>query len=930
MINLDKIPRDEYGRPRVFLEEKCPVQELSIECQRERGASSALPPLYFLHIWWARRPLTISRTSIIGSLLPANYDEKHFLRLMGIVGDPISDKKRIDEANKSGKKLDIGFKYKRGFQNNILPSDLIKMRDAIDKTFENNNITILDSFAGGGSIPFESVRMGFSTIINELNPVASIIERATIEYPSTFGKELIEEILNCGKEIEKKIFQRLINCFPKKPNEEIFAYIWVKSIKCPNCELKIPLAPNFWLDKKNNIGYCPTIPKINEENECIFKINKKSGEFDPDKGTIQRGLASCPRCSITIESEYIKKEARMGKMEHQLAAIGFKLKNKKGRFFRPPDNNDYIGIDFANQLFNQNSLHWESINLIPKENYPTDTTEQRPISYGMPLWCDFFSKRQLLVHLITLEEILNYPWKKIKDEKKREALRVYMQFAFDKGIDYNVSLNTYHPSRVVVAHIFSKHDFAFTWSYAEIDGAGKLFRFGYEQIADAYKGIVELLKKNNTKKYSFLTKDASNLPLEDKSIDLISIDPPYYDNVMYAELSNYFYVWMKRGIGDLFPELFTTDLTDSDSETVANAAKFKNIGRGNAKKLAYQDYEAKMTSAFSECYRLLQNNGVLTIMFTHKKVEAWDTLAKSLLNTGFEITAAWPIHTESEHSLHQAKKNAASSTILLVCRKRPENIESAWWEDIKENLDKHVKEKAIEFEDKGLRGQDTFIACFGPALQILSRNWPVKTKDGKVISPQEALDRARRVVGDWFIEKITFGKATEMDKTTRFYILAWHIYKAREVKFDEINRLAISIGVDIDKLKQSKLLEKKGEYIRFLKPVERFRARALKSDAESYKWDIDYVHASIHSYEIGKTVEVNRFHQRTGAIKRGGYLDSIAYLLDVLPKTEEVTEYHTLHNLTTASLQNEIKQRREENFSKNSYSIHQASIKDYK
>ena len=399
---------------------------------------------------------------------------------------------------------------------------------------------------------------------------------------------------------------------------------------------------------------------------------------------------------------------------------------------------------------------------------------------------------------------------------------------------------------------------------------------------------------------------------------------------MYAELSDFFYVWMKRGLGDVLPDYFIQELTDKDTEAVANVARFKTSKRGIATKLAYQDYEAKMTAAFTECHRVLNKKGVLTIMFTHKKVEAWDTLAKSLLNAGFEITASWPIHTESEHSLHQAKKNAAASTIILICRKRPENTESAWWEEIKDIVDKNVREKAIEFEEKGLRGQDTFIACFGPALQILSRNWPVKTKDGKVISPQEALDRARRVVGDWFIEKITFGKATEIDKTTRFYILSWYIYKAREVKFDEINRLALSMGVDLDKLKQSKLLEKKGEYIRFLKPVERFRARALKADAESFKWDIDYVHAAIHSYEIGKAVEVNRFHQRTGAIKRDGYLDSIAYLLDVLPKTDEVTEYHTLHDLTTASLQNEIKQRRrEEKISDKSYSLQQSSIKDY-
>jgi adenine-specific DNA methylase len=316
-----------------------------------------------------------------------------------------------------------------------------------------------------------------------------------------------------------------------------------------------------------------------------------------------------------------------------------------------------------------------------------------------------------------------------------------------------------------------------------------------------------------------------------------------------------------------------------------------------------------MSSAFKECYRVLKEQGVLTVMFTHKKVEAWDSLAKSLLNAGFEITASWPIHTESEYSLHQAKQNAASSTILLICRKRSKTTSPTWWEEIKPKIDKYVKERAQYFEENGIRGQDIFIASFGPALQILSENWPVKTKSGEIISPQEALDRARNIVGNWFIDKITYGKSTSMDKITRFYIMAWFIYKAREVKFDEINRLAISLGIDLDKLKQLKIIERKGEYIRFLKPNERFTSRALKSDSEEYNLDIDYVHTAIYSYEIGKSLEVNRFHQRTGAIKKAGYLDTIVYLLDVYPRTDEVTEYYTLLDISKSSLRSEIKQR---------------------
>ena len=317
-----------------------------------------------------------------------------------------------------------------------------------------------------------------------------------------------------------------------------------------------------------------------------------------------------------------------------------------------------------------------------------------------------------------------------------------------------------------------------------------------------------------------------------------------------------------------------------------------------------------MQAAFKECFRVLKNDGVLTIMFTHKRVEAWDSLARALLDAGFEITATWPIHTESEHSLHQAKKNAAASTILLVCRKRGKDSGEAWWDDIKDELRTHVRERAEHFARMGLRGQDTSIACFGPALQIISRQWPVKTHSGAPIHPDEALDLARKEVNDWFFEQIAEGKTKVVDKWTKFYILAWYHFQAREFPYDEARKLAFSVDVDIDKeLISRKIVEKKGNNIIILKPDERFRKGTIKADGKSYNWDIDYVQAAIHAYETGQSAELTRYHQRTGALAMEGYRHAIAYLLDVLPRSKEVTEYHTLDQLWEANLQDKIKRK---------------------
>jgi putative DNA methylase len=900
---------DKYGRPKVFLEgNNVPVAEIGIECQRERGASSALPPLNFLHVWWARRPLTVSRAAILGSLLPVDYDRKSFLVLMGIPKgkDPISERERIDEANRIGKKLETGFSYKRSFTYPIRERELAELSQTITPMWNTGDIRLLDSFSGGGSIPFEAARLGFNVICNELNPVASLIEKGTIDYPAEFGPQLAEDINCWGEKITKEIERKLSDCFPKNPGEMIFAYIWVRTITCPRCSLELPLSPNWWLDKKGKLGYEPIVPISG--NTCTFEITRQSDEFDPTEGSVTRGVGRCLRCAEVIDGDEIKRQAQNSEMGHQLAAIGYKNVNTKGRYFRTTTDMDLDGVKVAEGFLEKGLPAWRAKGLVPDEvRYigPAD----RSANYGVLQWIDCFNPRQLLVHLTTLETILSQPWEEIQNEKRREALRVYMQFAFDTGLNRNSIQTRFEPSRLTVVGTFDRHDFSFKWSYGEFDGAGPLFNWSIFQQWDSYRKIVALQPKKSTT--TFLNSDAANISLiEDKSIDVVIIDPPYYDNVMYAELSDFFYVWMKRGLKDVFPNLFTAELTEKDAEAVANVARFKDAGRGKRRSLAEKDYEAKMSGAFRELDRVLREDGVVTIMFTHKKVEAWNTLARSLLDSGFEITATWPIHTESQKSLHQAKKNAAASTILLVCRKRPKDSGTGWWEDLKPILEQRVQEQADIFEKNGIKRLDLSIACFGVALEVISEKWPVKRDDGTVISPDEALDAAREVVSQWFMDSITLGERKAVDPATQFYVLAWYIFQAREFPFDEARKLSYSVGFSIDDLVSKKVLKKKGGNVIIQTPSTRSREQGIKLGKKSYGWDLDYVHAAMLAYEAEGARGLQRFHQNTEAMTSPGYRNAISYLLDVLPRTNEVVEYHLLNSMWESNLQDSIKRKR--------------------
>lgn len=899
-------------RPHVLIEEWLPIEALGVESRRERGASSALPPLYFLHVWWARRPLTVSRAAVLASLLPADFPQNEFMKLMGILGDPVAARARIDEANKKGVKLDVGFDYPRAFTNPIPRDSLEKFGKVLLTTWGEKSPAILDSFAGGGSIPFEAYRLGLRVIMNELNPVACIIERATIEYPAIYGPDFAKEIESWGNRVVSELERNLATCFPKRQGEEIFAYIWVRTVSCPDCHLVVPLSPNWWLDTTNKLGYELILPIDKKANECTFKISKLGEKgFDPDAGSVAGGKGKCPRCPAVLDGDFIKGEAQVGRMGHQLAVVGYKMIGKRGRQFREVTAEDLEGVKSAEALLKKKLPEWEAKGLVPNEERYIGPAD-RSANYGIKTMKDLFSPRQLLVHLTTLEAIKGLPLEEKLVAEKAKAVRTYLALALDKTVDYNSLLSRLDVTRAVVKNTFDRHDFAFIWSYGEIDGAGHLFRFGVDQVCDAYSGLVKLLGPANGGIDAFFCRDAASLPDVASGTILASIiDPPYSANVMYAELADFFYVWMRRGIGSVYPELFKTPLTDKENEAIANVARFKGF-ETKASELAEKDYEEKMFAAFKELHRVLRNDGVLTVMFTHKKSEAWDALAKGLIDAGFEITASWPVRTESEHSLHQAKKTAAASTILLVCRKRLSVAGTrGWWEDLQPLVRDTAYTKAQEYSNRGIHGVDLLLATYGPALQILSSRWPVVDNKGNEVRPDAALREASKAVSDFRFKSLTAQKLANVDMPTRFHIHAWDFYQAQEFPADAAIKLGHALGVDIeDLMKRYGVLKKKGDYVVLQGPEERHRAKKFKVDGEgSYNIALDKIQAAILTYENKGARGVKQLYQATGFLAEKEYVAAFEALLNALPPN--TSEYETLKNVAEYAMEGKVKDRRE-------------------
>ena len=915
-------------RPSLLIESWLPIAEIGAESMRERGASSALPPLYFLHVWWARRPLIASRAAILAGVLPqwsdnwpealrAKFPDENsyhqwFLRLCGIYGDPVKARKLIDLEKKNGiHSPGNKYGYARAFTNLPSRDELSTMSQLVEVVWGKKPISVLDPFSGGGSIPFEALQLGFTTFANDLNPVAALILKATLDYPVRFGEGFSETIYKWGKrwsDLAQSKLKPYYSAPDGEPSRTI--YMWARTVACPSTGKPIPLAPNWWVSSSDPLVAVRLItePSMNEPRFEVVK-NAQARESNPDEGTIGRGVARSPWTGETIDGEYIKAEAKAGRMGQVLYCVEVDAGN--GKEYRAPSEFDYEMVRLSEKIVRDQKEIWIAKGYIPDELFPNGN-DNRPIIYGMPNWSDFFSPRQLLTKAVFMETLLDLATEIRTNEgvEKGIAIQTYLAFAFDKCLNYNSRLSSWITSRKAIRSVFDRHDFAFAWSFIEFNGAGGFLTWTVNQITDAYKEISKLVaplqksisstvQANRIENLTISNSSASAMKgITSKSIQNITVDPPYYDNVQYAELSDFFYVWLKLSVGSLYPDFFQDELTNKDDEAVANPARFANLV-GNKNDLAKSDYERKMAASFSEMHRILCDDGILTVMFTHKKVEAWDTLASALIGAGFVIQASWPVHTEFEHSLHQAKKNAAASTIFLVCRKRIISQESShpvWWDDLQAEVRQVARQKAGEYSAQGISGADLYISVFGPTLSVISQHWPVlssqvdaKTGQPRPLRPETALDLAREEVVKLRKEGLLGGRQVQFDAITDWYLLVWDAYAAEQFPYDEGRKMAVALGVDLDHdvMSIERLAVKKGEFISLQKPADRRKNGMVDDEITDFPHWIDAAHTAMMVYTEDGAPACDLFLMKSGLKRDGTFKALLQTMINSIPRNKE-------------------------------------------
>ena len=854
---------------------------------------------------------------------PGGESEYHgwFLETLGILGDPVAARKLLRAANEQGVQLEgNGYGYDRAFTTTPAVDDLERLaRLAHLRSNHNGRISLLDPFAGGGSIPFEAARFGCDAVANELNPVATAILRATVEVPGQLGPGFAETLKEWGSRWSREVESRLTEFFPRQSGESVVAYIWATTVPCPTTGRPTPLCPDFWL-ARGKAGRSIAVALDVDSAAGTLRtrvIEGKDAAEHGNRSTYRRGTAVSVWTNETFSGDYIRERALAGELGELLLGVCNSVPSRKGRQFRGPTAADRAAVEAAQAESKHRMAGWEIDDLVPSEPVQPGAKTDEPRRMGLQHWREMFSPRQLLSNVTALDALLE-----LQDEamqalapEEARAVALYLSLALDKAVDYNGRLSSWHASRTTVRNTFDRHDFAFKWSFAEFDGASSLIPWVVSQVADSYRGIARLayrpasLTEEARRLQVVITRgSAAALALDDRSIDAIVTDPPYYDNVMYGECSDYFYVWLKRSLRKTWPELTNLTLSDKQEEAVANPSLFRDLathtGRGKrqagtltANELADRRYEELLTRAFREANRVLKDDGVMTVMFTHKRVDAWDTLGAALLEAGFVISSSWPIHTESEHSLHQARKNAASSTILLTCRKRIEEGE-AYWDDLKDQVADAARAAAQRFSNQGITGVDLTLATYGPALEVLSRRWPVYTgqldAEGRpeLLRPDRALDLAREEAARMKKRDLLGGRAVEFDRLTDYYLLAWNDFRAAEFPAGEALKLSIATHLDLDELISGhRLLRSSAGWVTLLTPAERRTAGGIDPEEFSPPAYIDALHTLMLVYEEDGLQAARDWLARAGFADDVRFRDLIRSALVAIPRTKEKGEW---------------------------------------
>jgi adenine-specific DNA methylase len=830
---------------RRLIEDSLPLEAISEQSAREKSIRHG--HISTLHIWWARRPLAAMRAAIFASLIPAPKDEAERAYLHALIADIVNwdsvkdgNNARIEEA-----------------------------RALIRQHYPDAPPKVLDPFMGGGSTGLEALRLGAEAHGVELNPVAYLIQLCTLVYPQKYGQPktihaapepnpeqteipgmedprprqigmdmssaepaivqnpLAADVRKWGMWVLEEARKEIGHLYKDTEGNPIIGYIWARTAKCPNpqCGAEMPMVKQWWLAKTPNRNVAIRMVVSKATKEISFDIDEnvtKDAEW-PDDGTMKRGTIVCPVCGTTPSDDHLKAEGRAGRLGAILMAVMYE-RDSSGKGYRPATYHDQRLFAESQQLL-QTKVS-ENPDLLPDELIPAHSSRAIFVHlYGLLRWGDLFNARQALA-LITFLHKSHLAYELILkdfDADYAKVISTYLGMMIDRLADFNSTLCILNNvgGRGVV-HTFGRQALPMVWDYAEtnpFNETGANWQAAIDAVYDTLTGTLKGLRTPATLRQGSSTR----LKYSDGELDAVITDPPYYDAVPYSDLSDFFYVWLKRSVGNLYPELFATPATPKTPEIIQEPGR-----HGGNKEQAKQFYETQMTKAFSEASRVLKPNGIFVVVFAHKSTAAWETLLNSLLSSDLVVSASWPLHTERPGRLRAHDSAALASSIFIVCRKRIAD-EDGFFDDVRREMTARIKERLDFFWSQGIRGADFFISAIGPAVEVFGRYRAVRKLSGEVVTVAALLDLVQEAVADYTLSRVLNGryKMGTVDAPTRFYVMYRWSYGGEKLLFDDARRLAQALGAEVSDLTHSGVLKQSGDSVTMPSANERKKQEHL-------------------------------------------------------------------------------------------------------
>ncbi len=742
-----------------------PIAIVSKHSVREKSGPTG--HLSTLHLWWARRPLGACRAMLLGLLLPDPCDENCPPAFKGTAREILRKLPgKLASGDKGLQTALLRFIADFADWGHCSQSTFLEVaRGLVHAAHPEEAPFVLDSFAGGGSIPLEALRLGCEVFAGDLNPVACLIQKTMLEDIPRNGSRLAEELRLVGAEVEEEARTELLKYYPRDPDgSEPIAYIWARTVRCetPNCGAEIPLVRSFWLCKKagRNLALRYTVERPKAHTPHLrFEIFQPESEDQVPRRTVSRANATCPCCNLVTPAARVRSQlaAQRGGADIQLnpkaqriggatlLAIVTVRDGTPGRQYRLPNNTDLHCI-----LKAQKAVLELADGAIPDE--PTPAGGGRGASrafsvqkYGMMTFGDLFSARQKLA-LATWQRIL-------VEKRKRDsssALWNILALVLDRVAMCGMSLTNWNAYAEKMQHTFGRQALPIVWDFAEVvsirhtPGAWRNALDLADEVASVFPRTPHVGQA--------LVADAAAIPFPDSAASLYFTDPPYYDAVPYADLSDFFFVWLKRTLPGhpLMKDPFDPNnpLTPKAQEIVQDELKTL---QGHPKDRRF--FETMMGKAFEEGRRILKDEGIGCVVFAHKTTEGWEALLSGIIRGRWVITASWPIATEMGSRLRARESAALATSVHLVCRPRTED-RTGDWGDILRELPKRVRDWMEHLQAEGIRGADLVFACIGPALELFSRYAKVETAEGRDVQLAEYLEKVWEVVGRSALEQI--------------------------------------------------------------------------------------------------------------------------------------------------------------------------------